>query len=91
MGDAGIREWASLAMLDAIDFAGELGITPPPERKPPWFGGDVDWPPAAAARSARVQRRGPGAMLQSLAQRWARLKDAVEARRAARGRSPAQS
>jgi hypothetical protein len=26
LGDAGVREWASLAMLDAIDFAEELGI-----------------------------------------------------------------
>ena len=26
VGDAGIREWASLAMLDAIDFAEELGM-----------------------------------------------------------------
>jgi hypothetical protein len=26
MGDAGVREWASLAMLDAIDFAEELGM-----------------------------------------------------------------
>ena len=26
MGDAGVREWASLAMLDAIDFARELGM-----------------------------------------------------------------
>ena len=24
VGDAGVREWASLAMLDAIDFAEEL-------------------------------------------------------------------
>jgi hypothetical protein len=26
VGDAGVREWASLAMLDAIDFAEELGM-----------------------------------------------------------------
>jgi hypothetical protein len=26
MGDAGVQEWASLAMLDAIDFAEELGM-----------------------------------------------------------------
>jgi hypothetical protein len=26
VGDVGVREWASLAMLDAIDFAEELGL-----------------------------------------------------------------
>jgi hypothetical protein len=26
VGDAGVREWASLAMLGAIDFAEELGM-----------------------------------------------------------------
>jgi hypothetical protein len=26
VGDPGVREWASLAMLDAIDFAEDLGM-----------------------------------------------------------------
>jgi hypothetical protein len=26
LADAGVREWAALAMLDAIDFAEELGM-----------------------------------------------------------------
>jgi hypothetical protein len=26
VGDPGVREWAALAMLDAIDFAEELGM-----------------------------------------------------------------
>ncbi len=26
VGDAGVREWASMAMLDAIDFAEALGM-----------------------------------------------------------------